>query len=155
MPASNFNLQIIICTILCILSFSTAVWADNQSNLRQQLFEMDKGAALANFDSTQKQSCIKEFNSRYGAEYTLNDALAFNEPLSLAAYDKLFWKGGGSSQRGLLFTAAVSKSGVKAGDLVCYYAMTDYHMDFQNAYVMPLQIEETVIASNLTNSRKE
>lgn len=159
MPISNFNIQVIICTILCILCFSTAVWADNQANLRQKLFEADKVAALASFDNAQKQSCIKAFNSRYGAKYSLSDKLAFNEPLSLAAYDTLFWKGGGSSPRGLLFTAAVNdRSGGKAGNLICYYSMTDSRMDFQSAYVLPLQIEETVVASNLnvTNlSRKE
>ncbi len=149
MTGSNLNLQVIICTILCIICISSVSWAGNQSNLRQQLFEMDKAAALANFDNTQKKSCIKAFNSRYQSEYTLSNELAFNEQLSLDTYDKLFWKGDGSSQRGLLFTAAVDdKSGVKAGNLVCYYAMTDYHMDFQNAYVMPLQMEETVVASN-------
>lgn len=149
MPVSNFNIQVIICTILCIICFSTAVWADNQTNLRQKLFETDKTAALANFDSAQKQSCVKAFNSRYQSEYTLSNELAFNELLSLAAYDTLFWKGGGSSQRGLLFTAAVNnKSGVKAGNLVCYYAMTDHHMDFQSAYVMPLPTEKSVVASS-------
>ncbi len=149
MTGSNLNLQVIICTILCIICISSVSWAGNQSNLRQQLFEMDKAAALTNFDSAQKKSCIEAFNSRYGSKYALNDSLSFNEQLSLDTYDKLFWKGDGNLQRGLLFTASVTdKSGDEAGNLICYYAMTDYRMDFQNAYVMPLQMEETVVASN-------
>lgn len=152
MRISILNLQIIICTILCIVSVSTIAWADNESSLRQQLFEMDKASALANFDKEQKQACIKAFNSRYESQYNLRDNLAFNEPMSLVAYDKLFWKGGGNLQRGLLFTAAVNdKAGAKAGNLICYYAIIDSRLDFQSAYMLPSQNKEAIFAANFSS----
>lgn len=139
-------LVILFCTVLCI---GSSAWAGNESNLRQKLFEIDKAAALADFDTTQKEACIKAFNVRYQSQYTLSDALTFDEPLSMIAYDRLFWKGKGSLQRGLIFAGSVTdSSGVKAGNLLCYYATTDYRLDFQSAYVLPLQTEEAEVASN-------
>jgi hypothetical protein len=122
-------------------------WADTEANVRQKFFEMDKAAALSSFDTAHKQACIDAFHSRYQSQYVLSDALTLDEPLSLAAYDRLFWKGKGSLQRGLIFTASVNdRSGAKAGNLICYYATTDFHLDFQSAYMLPLQMKGMNIA---------
>jgi hypothetical protein len=138
--------QILFCAGLCI---GSPAWADNESNFRQKLFEMDKVAALADFDTTQKQACLKAFNLRYQSQYTLSGALTFDEPLSLGTYDRLFWKGEGSLHRGLIFTGSVTdRSGAKAGNLICYYATTNDRLDFQSAYVLPLKTKGKVVASN-------
>lgn len=130
----SFSIYLISsCIGLCI---GLPAWADNDSNLRQKLFEMDKAAAIADFDAMQKQACINAFTARYQSRYSLNGDLTFNEPLSLEAYDRLFWKGKGNLRRGLLFTGYVTdKSQAKSGNLICYYAMTDNRLDFQSAYI--------------------
>lgn len=134
------------------LSIGSSVWAANETDLRQQLFQADKDTALTDFSKTKKHACIKAFTARYHSQYTISEALAFNEGLSRSAYDRLFWKGNGGLQRGLIFTAAVNdKSGTKAGNLVCYYATTNARLDFQSAYVMPLQAQ---MASNVNFSSK-
>jgi hypothetical protein len=131
---------------LCI---STPVLATNESTLQHKLFEIDKAAALAEFDTTQKQACLKAFNARYHSQYTFNDTLTFNESMSLGAYDRLYWKGKGNFQRGLIFTGSVTDpSGAKSGNLICYYATTDDRLDFQSAYVLPLQTTKAAVASN-------
>lgn len=129
------------CVSLSCVSGGAAAWAADEGSLRQKLFEMDKAAALAGFDAMQKQACLKALHSRYQSRYTLSDALAFNEPLSLGAYDRLFWKGQGNVHRGLIFTGSVTDpSGARAGSVVCYYATTDDRLDFQSAYVMPREV---------------
>ena len=134
----------LFCAGLCI---GSPALANNENHLRQKLFEADKVAALADFDTTQKQACIKAFNTRYQSQYTLSSALNFDESLSLDAYDRLFWKGDGSLQRGLIFTGSVTdKSGLKAGNLICYYAITDYRLNFQSAYVLPVKTKDAAIA---------
>lgn len=144
-----------------LLGFCSTAWADNDGGLRQKLFDKDKASALVDFDAVQKQACLKAFDSRYQSQYTLSDVLAFNEPLSLSAYDRLFWKGKGSVQRGLIFTGSVKdRSGVKAGSLVCYYATTDDRLDFQSAYVLPKEVRvassgNRVVASLANLSSKE
>jgi hypothetical protein len=141
-------LAAVFCASLCAPAPASA---DNDGGVRQKLFEMDKASALSGFNAAQKQACTNAFASRYQSQYTISDALKFNEQLSLAAYDRLFWKGKGSLQRGLLFTASVNdSSGAKAGSLVCYYAVTDNHLDFQSAYVLPVQIKTSEIASNVS-----
>jgi hypothetical protein len=126
-----------------------SAWADNESNVRQKFFEMDKAAALSSFDTTHQQACIDAFNSRYQSQYVLSDALVFDEPLSQVAYDRLFWKGKGNLNRGLIFTASVNdRSGAKAGNLICYYAITDFRLDFQSAYMLPLQMKRMNVASS-------
>ncbi len=137
--------------------------ADNEGGLRQKLFEMDKQAALASFDTSQQRACIEAFDSRYQSEYRLNGTLTLNEPLSRIAYDRLFWKGESSVQRGLIFDASVTdRSGSKAGKVICYYAVTDYRLDFQNAYMLPLPMKEaasggrsTIQASSINLLSKE
>lgn len=134
MPISRFSLLTGFCIVLASAS---AGWAQN---VREKLFEQDKAAALADFNATQEKACVKELNRRYQSRYSLNDALSFNEPFSLAAYDNLFWKGKGGVQRGLIFTAPVAdRAGGTGGKLICYYAMTDNRLDFQSAYVLPIQ----------------
>ncbi len=140
-------LQIFFCIILCI---GAPARADNQHDLRQKIFEMDKAAALADFDAAQKQACVQALNARYPSQYALSETLALNEAFSQAAYDRLFWKGEGNLQRGLLFTGSVTdQSGSKAGNLVCYYAITDYRLEFQSAYVLPLQAAKAKAASGV------
>ena len=141
-------LATIFCAALCA---SAPANAESDGGVRQKLFEMDKAYALSGFNATQKQACTNAFTSRYQSQYTISNELAFNEQLSLEAYDRLFWKGKGELQRGLLFTASVNDSaGVKAGSLICYYAVTDNHLDFQSAYVLPVQIKTSEIASNVS-----
>ena len=133
----------IVYLALASLCLCSPALADNESSSHQQYFEKDKDAALAHFDKTQEQACVNAFNSRYKSKYTLNTALAFDEPLSRGAYDQLFWKGQGSFHRGLIFTGSVSDwSGNKPGNLICYYAITDSRLDFQNAYIVPVQKKE-------------
>lgn len=142
----RFSFGFLLCAGLCI---GSPAWADNESDVRQKHFERDKAAALAGFDAVQKRACVKAFNARYESQYILSDALTFNEPLSLAAYDRLFWKGSGEARRGLVFTGAVvDKSGAKAGNLLCYYSTTDDRLDFQSAYVVPLLVKAAEVASN-------
>ncbi len=132
------------CTALCL---SAPAWADSESDMRQKLFEMDKVSAIAGFDANQQHACLQAFNARYASRYRVKDALAFNEPLSQGAYDRLFWKGEGSVHRGLIFTGvATDTAGVKAGNVVCYYATTDDHLDFQSAYMLPGK--EMTVAAN-------
>jgi hypothetical protein len=139
----------IVSTILLCMGLCASARADNEGNGRQKFFEMDKAAALSSFNTAHKQDCIDAFNSRYQSQYVLKDALTLDEPLSLAAYDRLFWKGTGSLQRGLIFTASVNdRSGAKAGNLICYYAITDFHLDFQSAYLLPLQLKGMNMASS-------
>lgn len=143
------------CASLCL---AYPAFAGSEPVLRQQLFESDKAAALAGFDAAQKQACLKAFDSRYQSHYTLIGALAFDEPLSQGVYDRLFWKGEGSLHRGLAFTGFVTDSaGAKAGKLVCYYATTDYRLDFQGAYLLPLPAQgmADAAAPSLTLSSKE
>lgn len=128
---------------------SSPALAETESDLRQKLFETDKVAALADFNPVQKQACLKALDTRYQSHYRLSGALAFDERLSMAAYDRLFWKGDGNLQRGLIFTGAVEdQSGAKAGNVLCYYATTDYRLDFQSAYVLPLRAKNADMASN-------
>jgi hypothetical protein len=132
----------------------SSAWAGDETNLRQKLFEMDKVAALVDFDTAQKQACVSAFSSRYQSRYALSGALTLNEPFSLAAYDRLFWKGEGSLRRGLIFVGSVTDhAGDKAGSLLCYYAITDYRLDFQSAYVLPLKPEESAAAGGQGNTR--
>lgn len=131
------------------VSVCASAWAGNEGDLRQKLFEMDKARALSGFDAAQEQACIRAFGSRYQSRYALSGALAFDESLSLSAYDRLFWKGQGNLRRGVIFTASVSdSSGAKAGNLICYYATTDFRLDFQSAYVLPLPTQGMTVASN-------
>lgn len=133
-------LFLFLATLLCL---GSPVWAAGEVPLRQKLFEADKSAALAGFDAAQKQACVKAFNARYQSQYTLSGALAFDEHMSLIAYDRLFWKGESSVQRGVIFDAAVNdKSGAMAGHVMCYYAITDYRLDFQSAYMLPLHMKD-------------
>lgn len=149
-PAVSAKLAIVCLTLFACTGLGMASPAlAYEGSLRQKLFEMDKVAALADFDAGQKQACINAFRLRYPSQYTLHDSLAFNESLSLAAYDRLFWKGNGSSQRGLIFTGTVTDpSGAQAGNLLCYYAITDYRLDFQSAYVLPLRSKGATAASS-------
>ena len=148
-----FALPLGIITGLCI---STAAWADNENNLRQKLYEIDKHTALTEFNDTQKQACLKAFTQRYQSQYNLQGELAFNEPLSMGTYDRLFWNGNGSLHRGLIFAGSVTNhSGDKAGSLVCYYAITDYRLDFQSAYVLPLNVSEKAASLPLTLAERE
>jgi hypothetical protein len=136
--------NILFCTGLCI---GLPAWAYNEHNVRQ-FFEMDKAKAHADFDRTQEQACLKAFTLRYHSQYTLNSALTFDERLSQIAYDQLYWKGEGTFHRGLIFTGSVTDwSGGRPGTLVCYYATTDSRLDFQSAYVMPIQTTEAPLVS--------
>lgn len=148
---SSINVLYIVAIFFC-LSFCivTPSWAD----MRQELYKMDKNLAITGFNQAQKRACIKAFHARYPSQYTLNGDLAFDEPLTLATYDTLFWKGRGSFPRGLLFTAPVTdESGSQSGNLVCYYATTESRLDFQSAYVIPMRTEETPIVSMIYASR--
>ncbi len=150
----------LLCAALCL---SAPAFAD-ETNARQKLFDMDKDTALSSFDATQQQACLKAFNTRYKAEYTIDGTLAFDEPLSKVVYDRLFWKGQGNFQRGLIFAATVNdRTGSKAGNLMCYYSTTDSRLDFQSAYVLPVQMKQAsdtpagnmIHASLVTLSSKE
>lgn len=154
MPFSSRYLAVVFGLSLCAALPSWA--ASDESQRRQTLFEMDKTAALADFDSAQQQACLQAFRSRYSAHYTPSGALAFNEALSLIGYDRLFWKGERSSHRGLIFTGMVrDEAGTEAGHVLCYYAITDYRLAFQSAYMLPKRLDDARAATLTSLSSKE
>ena len=126
--------------MLAFFGVSAGAQADDGIDYRKKFFEMDKASALASFGKKHRQSCVETLQTRYQSGYALAGDVAFNEAYSLAAYDQLFWKGSGDARRGLIFTAPVNDTaGKDAGNLICYYAVTDGALDFQSAYVLARQ----------------
>ena len=74
-----------------------------------------------------RAECLKDFAQKSQREITPLSELAYNETVTRAVYDTLFWT---EAERGVAFTLPV-KAGEMAGNLACFYALSGQGLRFQ------------------------
>ena len=94
----------------------------------------EEKAATLNFTPQLADNCLKGYAAKNGAPATLAGQLSYNEPISLAVADQLFWKHGNS---GVAFTAPLWTNDEKQATLACYYSRTASGLAFDFAQAIP------------------
>lgn len=99
-------------------------------------FEQDRKIAERSITRVEQKMCLDDFSSKIAHPTSLKPAgkFQFNKLLSRGVYDALYWNGG---ERGVAFTLPVKVSdrimGETAGNVACYYAVTDSGIRFQHS----------------------
>jgi hypothetical protein len=101
-----------------------------------QQFEQDRKFAERSITRAEQKVCLDDFSSKIAHPASLKPAgkFQFNKLISRGVYEKLYWNGG---NRGVAFTLPVTMSdkvmGETAGNLACFYALTDSGIRFQHS----------------------
>lgn len=107
-----------------------------------QKFEQDRQLAEHSITRAEEKTCLADFSTKIAHPDSLKAAgkFQFNNLLSRGVYEKLYWNG---SDRGVAFTLPVkindSIMGETAGNLACFYALTDSGMRFQHSQQLSWQ----------------